>query len=39
VKVEEEFWRSEGRGGVSGGSLLPLPRWTEGVEDVNESYV
>jgi hypothetical protein len=32
-------WRSEGGGGVSGGSLLPLPHWTEGVEDVGEPYV
>jgi hypothetical protein len=23
----------------SGGSLLPLPRWTEGMEDVTEPYV
>jgi hypothetical protein len=23
----------------SSGSLLPLPRWTEGMEDVTEPYV
>jgi hypothetical protein len=31
-------WRSEG-GGVSDESLLPLPPWTEGMEDVTEPYV
>jgi hypothetical protein len=30
-----EKWRRRS----SGGSLLPLPRWTEGMEDVTESYV
>jgi hypothetical protein len=31
-------WRSKG-GGVSGGSLLTLPHWNEGMEDVTEPYV
>jgi hypothetical protein len=31
-----EKWR---RSRSSGGSLLPLPHWTEGVEDVNKPYV
>jgi hypothetical protein len=31
-----EKWR---RRRSSGGSLLPLPRWTEGMEDVTELYV
>jgi hypothetical protein len=31
-----EKWR---RRRSSGGSLLPLPRWTEGMEDVIEPYV
>jgi hypothetical protein len=31
-----ERWR---RRRSSGGSLLPLPRWTEGMEDVTELYV
>jgi hypothetical protein len=30
-----EKWRRRS----SGGSLLPLPRWTEGIEDVTEPYV
>jgi hypothetical protein len=32
-----EKWRRRRRS--SGGSLLPLPRWTEGMEDVTEPYV
>jgi hypothetical protein len=31
-----EKWR---RRRSSGGSLLSLPRWTEGMEDVTEPYV
>jgi hypothetical protein len=30
-----EKWRRRS----SGGSLLPLPCWTEGMEDITEPYV
>jgi hypothetical protein len=31
-----EKWR---RRRISDGSVLPLPRWTEGMKDVTELYV
>jgi hypothetical protein len=32
-------WKKWRRRRSSGGSLLPLPHWTEGMEDVTEPYV